>query len=264
MSDFNPYEPPLADVNQALALPTVSGTFLPEGRAVDAGNGFTWISRGYDLFRRSPGIWIAIIVVYVVVLFAVELVPIFGGIAGMLAGPLFSAGFILGCAAQDRGEELTVGHLFAGFGRSLGSLVAVAGINVGCIVVIVLVALLIGGGMSLLSSLSPGHVPDLSDVGLPMILGVLLGLALIIPLGMATYYAPALIVLQDLGPVAALRASFFGCLKNILPFLVFCIGAFAVSLAGTLALCVGLLVAIPVLIAAVYASYRDIFYAPAA
>jgi uncharacterized membrane protein len=60
---------------------------------------------------------------------------------------------------------------------------------------------------------------------------------------------------------AALKASFFACLKNIVPFLVYGIVGFVLAIVASIPVMLGWLVLGPVFIASVYTAYRDIFYA---
>jgi len=46
-------------------------------------------------------------------------------------------------------------------------------------------------------------------------------LALLLPVFMALWFAPALAMFHQQGPAEAMKASFVACLKNILPFLVY-------------------------------------------
>jgi uncharacterized membrane protein len=87
----------------------------------------------------------------------------------------------------------------------------------------------------------------------------LVALALSIPIYMALWFAPALVVLRGMAPVAALQESFFGCLKNILPFLVYSIVLMVLGIVASIPLGLGWLVLGPTLIASVYVSYRDVF-----
>jgi uncharacterized membrane protein len=59
--------------------------------------------------------------------------------------------------------------------------------------------------------------------------------------------------------VAALKESFVGCLRNILPFLVYSIVVLVLGIVASIPLGLGWLVLGPVLIASVYTAYRDIF-----
>jgi uncharacterized membrane protein len=76
---------------------------------------------------------------------------------------------------------------------------------------------------------------------------------------MATWFAPALIVLHDVAPTAAFKASFYACLRNWIPFLVYSVVLLVLFLVAAIPAGLGFLVLIPVLVASVYTAYRDIF-----
>jgi uncharacterized membrane protein len=101
-------------------------------------------------------------------------------------------------------------------------------------------------------------------VVLAVLVGVLLFLLFYLPLVMAIWFAPALIVLQGTEPWAAMKLSFIGCLRNILPFLIYGVVGIALAIVATIPLLLGWLVLGPVTVASVYASYCDIFEQPAA
>jgi uncharacterized membrane protein len=92
-----------------------------------------------------------------------------------------------------------------------------------------------------------------------MLIAMLLVAALSVPLYMATWFAPVLIVLEDLSASAALKASFFACLSNWLPFLVYSIVLLVLGVVAAIPAGLGYLILVPVLIASVYTAYRDIF-----
>jgi uncharacterized membrane protein len=91
-------------------------------------------------------------------------------------------------------------------------------------------------------------------------LTVLVILALMIPLIMAYWFAPALAMLDGLGPIAAMKLSFVGCVKNVLPFLIYGLIALVLIVVGMIPFLLGLLVVSPLLIASLYVSYREIFH----
>jgi uncharacterized membrane protein len=97
-------------------------------------------------------------------------------------------------------------------------------------------------------------------MGMTMLLAVLIMLALSIPLYMALWFSYPLIVLNDFGVGQALKTSFFACLKNILPFLLYGILMFLIAIVASIPLGLGWLLLGPVLLASLYTSYRDIFY----
>jgi uncharacterized membrane protein len=90
-------------------------------------------------------------------------------------------------------------------------------------------------------------------------LGLLVALGLSVPLVMAMWFAPALIVFHDLKPMDALTQSFQGCLKNIVPFLVYGIITFVIGMLASIPAGLGWLIWGPTLIGSIYAGYRDIF-----
>ena len=60
--------------------------------------------------------------------------------------------------------------------------------------------------------------------------------------------------------VSALKTSFFACLKNILPFLIWSIAMFVLSILAAIPLFLGWLLLGPVVMVSLYLSYRDIFH----
>jgi uncharacterized membrane protein len=92
-----------------------------------------------------------------------------------------------------------------------------------------------------------------------LLLAILVMLALTIPLYMAIWFAPALVVFHDVKPIAAMRASFSACMVNFIPFLVYGVVTFVIAIIATIPLGLGWLAFMPVLWASEYAGYRDIY-----
>ena len=98
------------------------------------------------------------------------------------------------------------------------------------------------------------------DLGMDFALGILVTLGISVPVYMALWFAPALVALNEVAPLAALRQSFGACLKNIVPFLVYGVAFFGLGIVAVIPLGLGMLVLMPVFFASVYASYRDVFF----
>jgi uncharacterized membrane protein len=252
----NVYAPPGAPVEDPRQRLEDEHDFIEGGRAVPAGHGMAWLGDGWRLFKESPLIWIVNVILFLVITVAVQVVPIVGGIAGALLAPVLGAGLMIGAHALRHGEALEVGHLFAGFRQNTGALVLVGVVYlVGMIAIVVVVMLLMGA--SFVGLMAGGGEPVL---GPGLILAILIGVALAIPLAMAYWFAPALVALNGLSAIEAMKMSFWSCLKNILPFLVYGLVALVAAIVATIPLALGWLVLGPVLAATMYASYRDIFY----
>jgi uncharacterized membrane protein len=255
----DPYTAPrsrVADVPVAGA----EGNFSSEGRAVPASNGWKWITDGWELFKRQPGTWILLLIVFVLLSVVIAVIPILGSIASNILWPVFAGGILLGCRELDQGGELAVGHLFAGFREHFGKLAVIGILYLVALIVVVLVAFAItGAGIgfgALMGTERAGAEVNVTAI----LLGVLVGLALIVPVVMAVWFAPTLIVLNDLGVGDAVKASFGACLRNIIPFLVYGAIGMGLAIVASIPLGLGWLVLGPTLAASVYAAYRDIFY----
>ena len=228
------------------------------GRAVGAGQGWTWIADGFGLFKKAPGMWIALIVVLFVILVVLAVIPLLGAVATFLLMPLFAGGLILGCRALQGGGELELGHLFAGFKTHTANLIVLGALAIGAGIIVMLPVILIVGAGAILAVMR-GDAAGAVAMGGSFLLAWLVAMALSIPIYMALWFAPALVVLRGLAPVAAIKESFLGCLKNIIPFLIYGIVMLVLGIVAAIPLGLGWLVLGPVAIASVYVAYRDIY-----
>jgi uncharacterized membrane protein len=239
-------------------------------RAVDIGRGVAWLGEGWRLFIPAVGPWILIVIVGLVLNVVLAFIPILGSIASHLLFPILLGGMMLGCRAIDRGEPLTVAHLFAGFGPKAAPLLIVALIYIAATIAILflVVAVIVAFfGVAVLSHIWSGR-ESLSDsaawtgIALVVMIGLLLFLLLYFPLIMAVWFAPALVVLQGAEPWDAMKLSFMGCVRNILPLLIYSIVWCILAIVASIPLMLGWLVFGPVTVASIYASYCDIFEQP--
>ena len=228
------------------------------GRAVDAGRGWTWIADGFGLFKKAPGMWIALVIVLFVILLVLAFIPLLGAVATFLLMPLFLGGLMLGCRALQGGGELEVGHLFAGFKEHTGNLIVLGALAIGGMFIVILPVIAIVGAGAIFGMMR-GDAAGVAAMGGSFVLAWLVAMALSIPIYMALWFAPALVVLRGLAPVAAVKESFFGCLKNIVPFLIYGIVMLVLGILAAIPLALGWLVLGPVAVASIYVAYRDIY-----
>ncbi len=230
-----------------------------EVRQVGAGRGWGWIVEAFELFKLNPLMWIVLLLTYLLIAVALTFVPIIGSLVFSLIAPVFVAGFMLACRALDNGEELLINHLFAGFKENTGQLITIGGIYLASMIVITgaVYASIASMGIDL-SALSKGTPPD-TETSKGLLLALLFGLLLVVPLVMAYWFAPALVALNNLSAVEAMKLSFNACLHNILPLFVYSIIAALLLLLAMLPFGLGLLVFAPIMIAVIYTSYKDIF-----
>ena len=181
---------------------------------VPSGRGSAWWSEGWRLFTAAPGVWIAITVIFVVLMVMITSIPMLGTLATTILSPVFAGGVLIGCRVLDRGGELTIGHLFTCFSDRLSPLVIVGVLFlVGELVIVTLVAggLLATIGIGSMKSILSGDPMEagwamLATFGIGAVLALLVGLVLGLPLMMAYWYAPSLVVFRNDEPIAAMKA----------------------------------------------------------
>ncbi|MCG6941982.1 MAG: hypothetical protein LJE69_12120 [Thiohalocapsa sp.] len=285
----NPYAPPRADLRPPV---TDEEGPMTGPQSVPTGHGWLWIKDAYALFRAKPRAWLGAIVTLYLINFVVGLVPVVGGLVGFVLGPIFGGGLMSGARDLDRRGTARSGMVFDGFsGPALqlallgllylaGFLVAAMGAGI---------VMLAGGALSAgsLGSLSLSD-PQAVAAALPAsaaALMLLTFLALVVPVLMAYWFAPALVMLEGMSAVEAMQTSFRGCWKNMLPFLVYGLAMLGILLVFSLAVgllaglaaaalgpmapyagLIGIVLAVPVLLAfaavgfvSQYTGYRDIF-----
>jgi uncharacterized membrane protein len=250
----DPFAPPEADLEDESSL----GDFH-EPRSVPAGRGWHWIREGFSMVFARPVPWIVAVVIWVILSLVLNLVPIVNLLAALITA-VFTGGLMLGAYEQDNGREFTVGHLFAGFANRFGPLFLVGVLYMlGFLAIGLIMLLTMGGVLSALSGMSTSEAPLLTEAGPFVWVMPLIVLGLSIPLIMAYWFAPALVMLDNVSALSAMGLSFRACLKNILPFLVYGLIALVFLILGAIPLFLGLLIVIPGVIASIYTSYRDIF-----
>lgn len=237
-----------------------------ETKRVDAGHGWDWVAQAFELYRKNPLIWTSLLAVYMIIAVVVSLVPFVGQIIMTLLAPVFLAGFMIGCRAQAMGDELELAHLFEGFKHNPAQLITVGGfylLGQFAVILVFLGVMAATIGLPALANMEHmGNNPD-PELALQMAesiwLGVLVGLALFIPVLMGMWFSPALIVFDNLGAVEAIKTSFNACIRNFIPFLIYGIVTFVFALVASIPFFLGWLILFPVLTITAFTSYRDIF-----
>jgi uncharacterized membrane protein len=257
--NHNPYAPPAAVILDD-DLSVADGKFVPGGRRVPAGNGFSWIGTGWHYFRQSPLNWAALALIFGVLWIVISIIPGVNFLASVIF-PIFTGGMMIACENQRRTGSLAIGDLFAGFQQKLGALAIVGLISLG-VMLASMIPLIVVFGLSFAGAVLGGAhgVPSLGSISVSM---VILGGLLVVVMSCVTWsllwFAPALVTLQNQAPIEALKNSFIGCWRNPLAGLLYGIGAFIVLILGMIPLFLGLFVVMPMLVVSIHAGYRDIF-----
>lgn len=232
-------------------------------RAAEFNRGIEWLTEGFGYFQKDALAWIGVTILWLVILLALAFIPVLGSLAGEILMPVFIGGLMLGCQARAQGREFQVAHLFAGFSRHAGQLMILGLLYLGGMIVLVIlmvVLIIFGAGDTvLLAKLAAGDAAAFTDNLKFVLLICLILAALYVPLLMAFWFAPALVVLRNVSAVDAVKLSFNGCLMNIMPFILYGIVGLVLSIIAIITMGLGFLVLVPVVTASIYVSYRDIY-----
>ena len=254
MNEINPYQPPPPVTAQAPAA-----GFNADGRTLDAGHGWTWIASAFALFMKQPAMWVLLFIIYFVCCAMLGMLPFLGGLANMLLLPVFGAGFMSACRTADNNEEIAVEQLFAGFKNKTSDLMLV-GLFACVPLLVVMAGLMLAGGAGIFAAMLGGSTHALMALGMTFVLVVCVALLISLPVYMALWFAAPLVIFHGLRPAAALKASFSGCLKNLIAFTLYGIILIVLFMAAAIPFGLGLIVMVPVALISVYTAYREIFF----
>lgn len=241
-----------------------------EIRRLNAARGWLWIKQGYQLIMRNPLISFTLALICGLVMFAALNVPQFGPLIVVLLMPLLMAGYMRVCRALEEDEEIELSHLFDGFQKHTMRLFALGAYTLLGMIIIAIAMIAIGGDAltTLLESVKSTEDPQMLvdamwAAGSAVALSLMVGFALGFGLMLALQYAPMLVFFSNMPPLAALRASLSGSLRNFIPYTVYSLIMQVVALVlGLLPFGIGLIVLLPLGLTSLYVSYRNIFPFP--
>ena len=251
-----------------------------------AKQGVAWLRAAYHMFSQHRAPWLLLVMSYFILLMLIRIVPFVGPFAMTIMKPVFAVGLLAAAWHQERGGVPQLSHLFQGFRANLRALLVVGAFFVVGITVAVYASALVDGG-ALIDFIGTGGTlteeqlaAKLADPRLTF--GMLFSALLSIPVLVATWWAPALVVFQDATASAALGASLRAALANwralatygiavffyggVLPALAYTLFALVVPGQALSVVVVALLLPYSLFFAATlhvsdYVSYRDVFHA---
>jgi len=234
-----------------------------------AAAGIVWIKQGWRLFMLAPIAWTGMTALVFLVLMAVGMLPIVGVLAVHVLSPFIVAGYMAASRGGSKGETISFVYLVAGWHEGRNTLLVIGGLYMlVTLLIFQMVKFFTGGDMEMLlqQSQNPAAItPEQAELILATALPALsLGTLLFVPLLMATWFAPALVLFENFSAGRALWWSLWACWVNWRSIMVY---SLILGLAGIVALILpfglGLLVFVPWTLTSTYAAYQDIF-SPAA
>jgi len=219
-------------------------------RAVQAGHAFAWYEDAMRLFKLAPVTWCVLGFITLATDFGLQLVPGIGVAASKVIVPLVECGMLIGAGALDRGQPLSVRYTVTAFGARPG---AVAAIVIGALAIFAAEALAAYyfGGANLLAP-----DPETGDLSSAAVTGIVIAGALA---SLPVAFVPFAVLFSDASFADAFVSSARAFALNLMPLLLFAAIAVVLVVLGLLLLGVGLIAVFPLLSAASYAAWKDIF-----
>jgi uncharacterized membrane protein len=238
-----------------------------EIKRLNAARGWIWVRHGYMLIMRNPLMSITFALLCALALFTAIRVPVLGPLFAILLVPVIIAGYMRVCRALEEEEEVELTHLFEGFQKHTTQLAALGGFLMLGMLAASMLMVMVGGEelRTLLENVNAANDPQILidamwAAGSGVAFSLILGFALVCVVMLAFQYAPMLVFFNDLRPLAAIRASLTGSLRNIVPYTVYnLILQFIALLLAILPYNIGLIVLLPLGLTSLYVSYRNIF-----
>jgi len=265
MTDDNAYRPPKAD----LETPRRMEATLREPRRCPPSAGSYWIKDAWQLFKLNPSLLIGMWVVFFLIIAVLSLLPLISILTAIVT-PVFTAGFAFVAVKLEHGKIAGIEDLFIGFSRNSSALLGIGSLSfvfsVGALIVAVLLTIFFMGIDTVREILS-GYTGEELIRGNPLneqfntfiLLTIFIYLALQVPLLMLTWFAPVLIIQHDINIWQAMMLSFNGCLRNMIPFLIFGLILTGLFIIAVIPLFLGLLIVAPLFMLTFYTAYKDIF-----
>jgi uncharacterized membrane protein len=231
-----------------------------EGRSVDPSQGVAWWTEAWGLFMKNPGMWVVFGLIFFIGYLVLSFVPVLGHLATALLTPVLIGGWMMAARKCEEGGKLEVPDLFAGFKDLVSPLLVLGAAVLVCQLAVMVLMMVLGlgaaaslvGGSAMHSS--AGMAAGFGLIGLAGLLALLFGLVI----AMLLWFAPALVVFEGIPPLDALKISAQASLRNIVPFLLFAVISFVVSIVLTITV-VGILVLVPLGFLTMYVSYKGVF-----
>ena len=231
-------------------------------RSVEGGRGIAWWGEAWALFTKAAPLWIVLTLVLIVIAVVLAFIPLVGGLALALLFPVFVGSWMLAARKVEGGGALEVGDLFTCFQNDrltpllvLGALFLAGAIVIGFVVGALGMGAVLGVAVGGASGSGGGMLAALGTAMFALLAGLVLGMLLT----MATWFAPALVVLRNQPPVDAIKASFAASLKNIVAFLLWGLIYIVASIAASIPFGLGWILLAPVLMLTMYVAYKDVF-----
>lgn len=184
------------------------------------GRGAVWLKESWVMFSAAWVQWLLLLLTYTLIQIVVTYVPIVGPPIMMVLRPVFTVGFLAAAWNQERGATPEIRHLFRGFRANLWALIPIGLFVIVGALLSVFATVVVDGG-ALFEGLAENR-PIEQILAEPNVeAAMLFASACAIPVALAAWFAPALVVFNGCGALQALGTSLRASLANWRPAIVY-------------------------------------------
>jgi len=228
---------------------------------VESGKGWIWITEGWELFMKNPGIWIVLALILFVVYFVLGLIPFLGSLASAVIGPALFGGMIYGARELDEGRSLEIPHLFQAFSDSDRTvpMLLLGLVPLAAAIVTLILTVIFGFGVVGTAALtgSGGATVGMAVGGGLLMFLVMLVLGFVV--GALMLFAIPRVIFGHAEPIPAVKESLEASLANIGAFLIFALLYMVFAILAMIPFGLGFLILLPVMAGAVYSATKEVF-----
>jgi hypothetical protein len=199
------------------------------GPPVPPGEGMLWVKAALRFFQTDVIRWLGITAAF---LLMVQLVTIIPGGLGMiivfLLKPVLTVGFLAAAWHQERGERPQLTHLLYGFRSNWKALVPLGIVYMLGVVVALTMATAVSG-VALDQFVVNPDTKLTPDQKAKLMSAMLWTILFMLPVTLALWFAPALIVFDDLPFSTALKRSLRACTRSLPAIIIYAIVLFGLA-----------------------------------
>jgi hypothetical protein len=206
------------------------------------------------LFKLAPISWCALGFITLAADFGLQLLPGIGIAVSKVIVPLVECGMLIGAAALDRGQPLSLRYSLTAFGARPGAVAAIVISALAVFAAEALAAYFLADANLLVAD------SESVELSTPAVIGTVIISALA---SLPVAFVPFAVLFSGASFVDAFATSVRAFALNLAPLLIFAALAAVLVALGLMLLGVGLIAVFPLLSAASYAAWKDIFAASA-
>nr|WP_315234460.1 BPSS1780 family membrane protein [uncultured Albidiferax sp.] len=205
---------------------------------VPARTGFLWVKLGIQAYFKQPLAMTGLFFLFMAALSVINLVPLLGNFVALALLPTMALGLMMATheASQGRFPQPTVLYkAFRADPQRLRGMLVLGAMYAAGFVLLLGITSLVDGGEFVRRFLGLGGSASQSDSPLELQQGMLVFMALHLPLSLAFWHAPALVHWHGITPGKSVFFSLVACWRNKGAYMVFGFTWFALVMVGGLA-----------------------------